>query len=134
DDCLALLDLCLVAEPCLHTVRDLATHVGVHPGTLQSRFLRHGLPPVKRYLALGALVRAAILLDDRRASISTVSHRLDYSSPQAFGRHVQLQLGLHASAWRRSYDGEGMFTRFCEELIDPHVARLTSFMPFSTPG
>jgi AraC-like DNA-binding protein len=132
DDCLALLDLLFVAQPCLHTVRALAAHVGVHPGTLQSRFVRHGLPPTKRYLALGGLVRAAIILDDARTSISTASHRLDYSSPQAFGRHVRLQLGLPAGEWRTRFDGEGMFARFCAELVDPYVERLSSFMPFSS--
>jgi AraC-like DNA-binding protein len=131
DDCLALLELCFLAEPCLHSVRALGALVGVHPGTLQSRFVRHGLPATKRYLALGALVRAAILLDDDRASISTVAHRLDYSSPQAFGRHVHLQLGLHASAWRQRTDGEAMFERFCDELVTPYVALLTSFRPFA---
>lgn len=134
DDCLAMLDLLFVAHPCLHTVRALAEQLGVHPGTLQSRFVRHGLPAAKRYVALGALVRAAVLLDDPRASLSTVSHKLDYSSPQAFGRHVRLQLGLPASEWRKRYDGEGMFARFCAELVDPYVEALSSFMPLSSPA
>lgn len=132
DDCLTLLDLLFLAQPCLHTVRALGAHVGIHPGTLQSRFIRHGLPPTKRYLALGGLVRAAIMLDDPRTSISTAAHRLDYSSPQAFGRHVRLQLGLPTSEWRARFDGEGMFARFCVELVDPHVERLSRFMPFSS--
>ena len=96
-----------------------------------SRFLRAGLPPVKRYLALGALVRAAMLLEVKGQTVSDVATHLGYSSPQSFGRHVRLQLGLTAKEFRRRYDGEGMFGHFCTELITPVRPILITVQLFS---
>ncbi len=129
DDCLQLLELLLVARPPVHAVRSIARLVGIHPGTLMSRFQRAGLPPVKRYLDFANLVRAAEALEDQRRSIADVAVQLDYSSPQSFGRHVQLVLGMTASTFRSTYDCEGMYVRFCDEVISPVQAALCQFRP-----
>jgi AraC-like DNA-binding protein len=129
DDCLALLELFFMATPPLHSVRKLALLLDVHPGTLMSRFQRAGLPPLKQYLDLANLVRAAHRLEDPRHSIADIAVGLDYSSPQSFGRHVQLVLGLTASAFRATYDCEGMYRRFCDEVITPVKAELCRFRP-----
>jgi len=129
DDCLQLLELLFVARPTVHAVRSIATLVGMHPGTLMSRFQRAGLPPVKRYLDFANLVRAAYALEDPRRSIADVAVHLDYSSPQSFGRHVQLVLGMTASSFRSTYDCEGMYRRFCDEVITPVHAELCRFRP-----
>jgi AraC-like DNA-binding protein len=134
EDCLELLELFLTAKPALHSVRKVALHVEIHPGTLMSRFQRAGLPPIKRFLDLGNLVRAAQRLEDTRRSIADVAVSLDYSSPQSFGRHVNLVLGITASAFRASYDCEGMYRRFCDEVITPFQAQLIRFRPLRTVG
>lgn len=129
DDCLELFELLFTATPAIHSVRQLSVHVKIHPGTLMSRFQRAGLPALKRYLDLANLVRAAHRLEDSRRSIADVVTGLDYSSPQSFGRHVHLVVGLSASAFRERYDCEGMYRRFCEELILPFQPQLCAFRP-----
>jgi AraC-like DNA-binding protein len=129
DDCLELFELFFTAKPALHSVRKVAAHLGVHPGTIMSRFQRAGLPPIKRYLDLANLVRAAHRLEDPRRSIADVAVSLEYSSPHSFGRHVTLVLGITASAFRSSYDCEGMYRRFCDELITPVQPALIRFRP-----
>lgn len=129
EDCLLMLELFFTSEPALHTVRQVARHVGMHPGTLMSRFQRAGLPPLKRFLDFANLVRAAHRLEDPRRSIADVALTLEYSSPQSFGRHVQLVLGMTASAFRARFDCEGMFRRFCDELITPCQLALCRFRP-----
>jgi len=129
EDCLQLLELLFVAKPAVHAVRNLARLVDMHPGTLMSRFQRAGLPPFKRYVDLANLVRAACALEDPRRSIADVAIHLDYSSPQSFGRHVQLVLGMTGSAFRAAYDCEGMYRRFCDEVITPVQPQLCQFRP-----
>jgi AraC-like DNA-binding protein len=127
---LAFFDMLFLSSPPLHSVRVLADRHGIHVGTLMSRFLRAGLPPLKQYLALSCLVRAAILLEAKRQSVADAALMLGYSSPQSFGRHVRLQLGLTAKEFRRTYDGEGMFAHFCRELITPVRASLLTVQLF----
>jgi AraC-like DNA-binding protein len=79
-DCLELLELFFTATPALHSVRRVSTQVEIHPGTLMSRFQRAGLPPLKRYLDLANLVRAAHRLEDPHRSIADVAVSLEYSS------------------------------------------------------
>jgi AraC-like DNA-binding protein len=128
-DCLELLELFFTAKPALHSVRKVAAQVDLHPGTLMSRFQRAGLPPLKRYLDLTNLVRAAHRLQDPHRSIADIAISLEYSSPQSFGRHVHLVLGITASAFRSTYDCEGMYRRFCDELVTPYRAQLIAFSP-----
>jgi AraC-like DNA-binding protein len=128
-DVLQLFELFFTAKPAVHSVRQVAQHVGAHPGTLMSRYQRGGLPPLKRYLDLANLVRAAQRLEDEHRSIADVAASLEYSSPQSFGRHVTLVLGITASAFRSTYDCEGMYRRFCDELVTPYHAQLTRFSP-----
>ena len=129
DDCLELIELFFMATPALHSVRKVAKQLDVHPGTLMSRFQRAGLPPLKQYLDLANLVRAAHRLEDARRSIADVAVSLDYSSPQSFGRHVTLVLGITASKFRAQYDCEGMYRRFCDDVITPVHAQLCRVRP-----
>jgi AraC-like DNA-binding protein len=134
EDCLQLLELLFTVRPAVHAVRNVARLVAMHPGTLMSRFQRAGLPPLKRYIDLANLVRAAYGLEDPGRSIADVSVTLDYSSPQSFGRHVQLVLGMTASTFRGTYDCEGMYRRFCDEVITPVHAELCRFRPLRVVG
>jgi AraC-like DNA-binding protein len=110
-------------------VDQLARLFAVLPSTLISRFARHALPSPKTYLSWARLVRAAALLEDPGVSISSAATMLEYSSPQAFSRHLQLCLGLSVSAFRRTHDGATMLARFRCELIVQHLAILNGFSP-----
>lgn len=111
------------------TIHELSSQLGVVPSTLMSRFNRALLPPPKRYLALARLVCAARLFENPGLSISFVSNELDYSSPQAFGRHLRATLNLSALQFREQFDGEGMLQLFRDELVLPHLGRLRAFDP-----
>lgn len=100
-----------------------------------SRFYRANLPSPKRYIDLGRLVRAARLLENNGLSVTNVARQLDYSSPQAFSRHVRCVLGLSPVQLRQQYDGESMLQRFREELILPYLPTLRCFRPATAaPG
>src|SRR5512134_1507373 len=86
--------------PVLPTVRAVARHLRHRPSTLMSRFYRAGLPSPKSYLAGMRLVHAAYLLESPGLSVADVAYRLDYSSPQSFGRHLRAMLGLSAGEYR----------------------------------
>ena len=101
------------------------------PSTLMSRFFRAKLPAPKRYLAMTRLIRAAQLFENPGLSVANVANRLDYSSPQSFGRHVRGLIHLTAVEFRQKYDGEGMVQRFREDLIIPYLPRLRNFAPLS---
>src|SRR5688500_4905123 len=111
------------------TVRSLARYLGVIPSTLMSRFFRAKLPAPKRYLATARLVRAAQLFENPGLSVANVANRLDYSSPQSFGRHVRGLIQLTAVEFRQKYDGEGMLQRFRAYLVLPFLATLQTFSP-----
>jgi AraC-like DNA-binding protein len=115
--------------PGTRTIHELAQSLGVVPSTLMSRFYRAELPAPKRYLALARLVCAARLFENPGLSVSFVSNELDYSSPQAFGRHLRATMQMSALQFRERYDGEGMLQLFRDELVLPHVHRLRAFDP-----
>lgn len=114
--------------PSLGTVRKLAAALGMHPGSLQSRFSRAGLPSVKDYLASIRLLYAASYFADTAVSCGLVAYRLDYSSPQSFNRHIKSRLGLVASEFREG-NFEVMLTRFLTTLVAPYRQRLAHFNP-----
>ena len=111
------------------TIMELASVLGVIPSTLMSRFVRANLPAPKFYLSMARLVCAARLFENPGLSVTLVANELDYSSPQAFGRHLRQMLQLTALDFREQYDGEGMLQRFRDELILPHITRLRDFDP-----
>ena len=117
------------APPQLGTVRALSAALHTLPSTLMSRFFRAGLPTPKRYLALARLARAARLLEAPGRSIASAANHLEYSSPQSFGRHVRVLLGVTATQFRHRYDGEGMLHHFRAELVQPHRDVLRRFHP-----
>jgi AraC-like DNA-binding protein len=94
-----------------------------------SRFFRAHLPAPKQYLAMARLVCAARLFENPGLSVALVANQLDYSSPQAFGRHVQGLMQISAAEFRERYDGDGMLQRFRDELVLPFVTLLRSFDP-----
>lgn len=106
--------------PSVCTARALAVWLRVESSTFTSRFFRAGLPSPKRYLAATRLLYAAALLGEPGLSVSDVAYRLEFSSPQSFGRHVRAVMGVTAAEFRRR------FTLF--SALDDYTARL--LMPF----
>ena len=130
-DCRYFFEILFSLPSGIGTVRSLARYLGVIPSTLMSRFFRARLPAPKRYLAMTRLIRAAQLFENPGLSVANVANRLDYSSPQSFGRHVRGLIHLTAVEFRQKYDGEGMLQRFREHLIIPYLPRLRNFAPLS---
>jgi len=132
-DCCRFFEILFSLPGGIGTVRSLSRHLGVVPSTLMSRFFRAELPPPKRYLAMARLVRAAQLFENPGLSVANVANRLDYSSPQSFGRHVRGLIQMTAVEFRQKYDGEGMLQRFRADLILPYMNTLRDFAPLSAP-
>jgi AraC-like DNA-binding protein len=130
-DCRQFFEMLFRLPSGVGTVRSLARYLGVIPSTLMSRFFRAKLPAPKRYLAMTRLIQAAQLFENSGLSVANVANRLDYSSPQSFGRHVRGLIHLTAVEFRQKYDGEGMLQRFREDLILPYLPCLRTFAPLS---
>lgn len=111
------------------TVTDLARRLYVRPSTLMSRFARAGLPSPKNYLAAIRLLHASYLFETAGLSVADVSYRLEYSSPQSFGRHLRAMLGLTALEFRRRFPFQLALDRFVDLMINPYKAIWRSFHP-----
>jgi AraC-like DNA-binding protein len=111
------------------TVTSLAQRLYVRPSTLMSRFARAGLPSPKNYLAAIRLLHASYLFETAGLSVADVSYRLEYSSPQSFGRHLRAMLGLTALEFRRRFPFRVALERFVDLMISPYQAIWRSFHP-----
>lgn len=135
DDCWRFFELLFTCRPRIVSVRQIARALNVLPSTLLSRFYRAQLPSPKQYIAVGRLIRAAWLLENPGLSIARVARQLDYSSPQAFSRHVHGMCGISPLHFRQRYDGEAMLRMFRDTLILPYLPTLRRFRPSATtPG
>jgi AraC-like DNA-binding protein len=117
--------------PALSTVRSLTRHLRVRPSTLMSRFHRAGLPSPKSYLAAMRLLHAAYLFQNPGLSVSDVAYRMDYSSPQSFGRHLKAVLGVTAGEFRRRFPFDVALTRYVDLLVTPYREALRAFHPLN---
>jgi len=117
--------------PALSTVRGLARHLRVRPSTLMSRFHRAGIPSPKSYLAGMRLLHAAYLFQNPGLSVSDVAYRMDYSSPQSFGRHLRAVLGVTAGEFRRRFPFDVALARYVDLLVTPYREALRAFHPFN---
>jgi AraC-like DNA-binding protein len=115
--------------PATPTVTTLAQRLYVRPSTLMSRFARAGLPSPKNYLAAIRLLHAAYLFETAGLSVADVAYRLEYSSPQSFGRHLRAMLGLTALEFRRRFPFPVALTRFIQLMVEPYVAVWQTFHP-----
>jgi AraC-like DNA-binding protein len=118
--------------PDITTVRSLCRSCAVRPSTLMSRFARAGLPSPKSYLASVRLLHAAHLLEASGRSIADVAYRLEYSSPQSFGRHVRAMLGITSLEFRRRFPFPTALARFLELMIVPYGDVWPVFHPLET--
>jgi AraC-like DNA-binding protein len=116
------------------TVRRLAASLHVRPSTLMSRFARAGLPSPKNYLASVRLLHAAHLFESGGLSVADVAYRLDYSSPQSFGRHLRTMLGITSCEFRNRFPFPLAVERFIELMIIPYGGIWPTFHPLSSAG
>jgi len=134
-DCRLFFELVVRRSPETGSVLALARALRVVPSTLMSRFYRAGLPSPKAYLQHARLVHAAWLFRGEGYSIADVAHRLEYSSPQSFGRHLRALLGLTAGEYRRRMPFDLALRRYREAYLTPYRDRLLTFHPLGTmPG
>ncbi len=117
--------------PEIPTVRKLADRVHVRPSTLMSRFSRAGLPSPKNYLAAVRLLHAAHLFEASGLSVADVSYRLEYSSPQSFGRHVRTMLGITSSEFRQRFPFPLALDRFIALMLMPYQKIWLGFHPLA---
>jgi AraC-like DNA-binding protein len=113
------------------TVRILARHLAVQPSTLMSRFARAALPSPKSYLAAVRLLHAAHLFEGGALSIADVAYRLEYSSPQSFGRHVRAMLGMTSSEFRHRLPFPVALERFLGTMLVPYLHTWREFRPLA---
>jgi AraC-like DNA-binding protein len=111
------------------TVTALAERLFVRPSTLMSRFARAGLPSPKNYLAAVRLLHAAYLFQAAGLSVADVAYRLEYSSPQSFGRHLRAMLGITAVEFRRRFPFAVAQERFVELMVEPYREVWRTFHP-----
>jgi AraC-like DNA-binding protein len=111
------------------TVTALAERLYVRPSTLMSRFARAGLPSPKNYLSAIRLLHAAYLFEASGLSVADVAYRLEYSSPQSFGRHLRAMLGVTALEFRRRFPFPVAMERFVELMVEPYGEVWRGFHP-----
>jgi hypothetical protein len=75
------------------------------------------------------------MLENPGLSVSMVARQLEYSSPQAFSRHVRCVMKMSPVEFRRMHNGEAMLQLFYDQLIVPHLHVLHDFHPVvAQPG
>lgn len=131
DDARQFFEVLIQVAPETTTVRKLCRRLHIRPSTLMSRFARAGLPSPKGFLASVRLLHAAHLFDSPGLSIADVVYRLDYSSPQSFGRHVRASLGITATEFRRRFPFRTAVERFVSLMISPYAPAWRVFHPLN---
>jgi len=121
------------SAPQTTTVRRLARRLAITPSTFVSRFVRAGLPSPKDHLVAVRLCHAARLFDEGDLTVADVAYRLDYASPQSFGRHLRVVLGITPSEFRSRFPFCVVLDRFLDRMVRPHVEVWRTFKPLA-PG
>ena len=117
--------------PETNTVRKFCRDLGLQPSTFVSRFHRTELPSPKRYLSSIRLVFAAALLEAPGRSVADVAYRLEFSTPQSFGRHLRNLLGVTAGEFRRRFPFPVALEDYVTRLVTPFRAAFRTFQPFN---
>jgi AraC-like DNA-binding protein len=134
EDCRLCFQSLVRLAPAVPTVRALCRQFGVRPSTFMSRFFRARLPSPKRYLAAVRLLYVTALLEMRGLSVADVAYRLEYSSPQSFGRHLRALTGMTAGEFRRRVTFVGALERFVAEMVVPFRSVFSTFHPLNSDG
>ena len=129
EDCRAVFEALVRLAPGLPTVKMFIARLDINPSTFISRFHRSELPSPKHYLSAIRLLYASAFLEVPGLSLSDVAYRLEYSSPQSFGRHVRAFLGTTATEFRARYPFDFALGDFLERLIVPFQHTFSTFHP-----
>jgi AraC-like DNA-binding protein len=129
EDCRAVFDALVRLAPGLPTVKMFMARLDINSSTFTSRFHRAELPSPKHYLSSIRLLYAAAFLELPGLSLADVAYRLEYSSPQSFGRHVRTFLGTTATEFRARYPFDTALEDFLERLIVPFQRTFSTFHP-----
>ena len=130
-DTLLFFEVLIRLAPEVGTVRRLCRRLQVRPSTLMSRFSRAALPSPKAFLAAVRLLHAAYLFESPGLSVADVVYRLEYSSPQSFGRHVRASRGITATEFRARFPFARALDRFVTHMIIPHATTWCVFNPLT---
>jgi len=76
------------------------------------------------------LLHAAFLFQNLTVGIGR-GYRMDYSSPQSFGRHLRAVLGVTAGEFRRAFRSTWRWRRYIDLLITPYREALRALHPFN---
>lgn len=117
------------SAPTIRNAKALATVLKISPSTLFSRFFRASLPAPRTYLAMTRLLYAAAFLETAGTSIADVADGLNYSSPQSFGRHIRIVLGIPAGEFRRTIPFAAALDHYTSRLVVPYQATFRRFDP-----
>lgn len=115
--------------PTTSSVGVLAETLGVNYTTLNSRFVRRQLPSPKDHLVLIRLELAARRFASGETRVATVSFELGYATPQSFGRHLRLAIGITPAQFRASQSPESMRARWLDGLVRRHAGVWATFDP-----
>ena len=129
EDCRTVFEALVRSAPGLPNVKMFLARLDINPSTFTSRFHRSELPSPKHYLSAIRLLYAAAFLELPGLSLSDVAYRLEYSSPQSFGRHVRTFVGTTASEFRTRYPFDVALGDFLERLIVPFQHTFSTFHP-----
>ncbi len=129
EDCRVVFEAFVRLAPELTTVKAFTRRLNIHQSTFMSRFNRIDIPTPKRYLVAIRLLYAAAFLELPGLTLSDVAYRLQYSSPQSFGRHLRTVLGKTASEFRARYPFDVAMQEFLERLIVPFRHEFGTFHP-----
>ncbi|MEX2155076.1 MAG: hypothetical protein WD825_17155 [Gemmatimonadaceae bacterium] len=111
---------------------NFSTALGVKEGTLQSRFARAGLPPLKKYLLSVALMRLAAGLEDSRRTLLAVVADLGWPSyPQSLARITHTTMGTNVADFRARETGRSMLLRLRRLHVIPYLAVWRDFRPLA---
>lgn len=127
EGCWDFFDILFTATPPIARVDTFADRLDLSPIALASRLYRLRLPAARAYISMARLTRAARLLENPGLSIANVSNFMEYSSPQAFSRHLGVMLDLSATKFRRAFDGPKMLELFRQTLVIPYLDALRRF-------
>ncbi len=78
------------------------------------------------------MIHAVALLTESRLSIADVAYRMEYSSPQSFGRHVRNSMGITAGELRDSGDVDRLLNDYVSNFIAPFRSRFRTFHPLES--
>ncbi len=119
------------SAPNIRNAKALAMLLKISPSTLFSRFFRASLPAPRTYLAMTRLLYASAFLETKETSLAAVADSLNYSSPQSFGRHIRIVLGMPPGEFRRTLPFAAALDHFTRHLVVPYQATFRRFDPIT---